>query len=103
MLWKKMINFCKNANCPSSPDLLKFQYGAISQKEKRGIERHLTACDFCASEVEFYKHYPQSEEKIETAEIPKPLYELAKALLGNRRNDFSLLNKLLGESETVKI
>ncbi|MBA2735533.1 MAG: hypothetical protein H0U50_01975 [Pyrinomonadaceae bacterium] len=98
-----MINFCKNANCPSSPDLLKFQYGAISQKEKRGIERHLTACDFCASEVEFYKHYPQSEEKIEAAEIPKPLYELAKALLGNRRNDFSLLNKLLGESETVKI
>ena len=98
-----MINFCKNANCPSSPDLLKFQYGAISQKEKRGIERHLTDCEFCAAEVEFYKHYPQSEEKIEAAEIPKPLYELAKALLGNRRNDFSLLNKLLGESETVKI
>jgi len=103
MFWKKMINFCKNANCPSSPDLLKFQNTEISQKEKRGIERHLTACEFCAAEVEFYKHYPQSEEKIEAAEIPKPLYELAKALLGNRRNDFSLLNKLLGESERVKV
>ena len=98
-----MVNFCKNANCPSSPDLLKFQNSEISQKEKRGIERHLAACEFCAAEVEFYKHYPQAEERIETDEIPRPLYELAETLLGNRRNDFSMLNNLLGENERVKI
>lgn len=98
-----MINFCKNANCPSSQNLLRFQNGEISQKEKRDIERHLNVCEFCAAESEFYKHYPQSEEKIEATEIPKPLYELAKALLGNRRNDFSLLNKLLGENESLTL
>lgn len=103
MFWKKMINFCKNANCPSSQALLKFQKSEISQKEKSFIERHLTACEFCAAEVEFYKHYPQAEEKIEVVEIPKPLYELAKALLGNRRNDFSMLNRLLGENERLTL
>ncbi|HEX8287362.1 MAG TPA: hypothetical protein VF556_05170 [Pyrinomonadaceae bacterium] len=98
-----MKNFCKNANCPSSQDLLKFQTSEISQKEKDGIEGHLTNCEFCAAEVEFYKHYPLSEEKIEAVEIPKPLYDLAKVLLGNRRNDFFLLNKLLGENESLTL
>ena len=98
-----MINFCKNANCPSSQDLLKFQRNEISQKEKNAVKCHLNACEFCAAEVEFYKHYPQAEEKIEATEIPKPLYELAKALLGNRRNDFSMLNKLLGENESLTL
>lgn len=94
-----MINFCKNANCPSSHELLNFQTEAISAAEKHKIRTHLVECEFCAAELEFYTHYPQEEEKVETAEIPKPLYELAKALLGNRRNDFSLLNKLLSENE----
>ena len=98
-----MVNFCKNANCPSSPDLLKFQNNEVSQKEKRRIQRHLAACEFCAAEVEFYKHYPQAEEKIETSEIPKPLYELAKALLGNRGNACSMLNKLMGENERLTL
>lgn len=94
-----MINFCKNANCPSSHQLLNFQIDEVSTMEKRRICAHLAECEFCAAELEFYTHYPQEDEKVETAEIPKPLYELAKALLGNRRNDYSLLNKLLGENE----
>ncbi|MCU1288737.1 MAG: hypothetical protein JWN60_966 [Acidobacteria bacterium] len=98
-----MINFCKNANCPSAQDLLRFQTTEISQRERRNIESHFAECEFCAAEAEFYKHYPQSEEKIEAVEIPKPLYELAKALLGNRRNDFSMLNRLLGENETLTL
>lgn len=96
-----MINFCKNANCPSSHELLNFQIGEKSAAEQRKIRAHLTECEFCAAELEFYTHYPQEDEKVETAEIPKPLYELAKALLGNRRNDFSLLNKMLGENERL--
>jgi hypothetical protein len=103
MFWIKMVNFCKNANCPSSQALLRFESGEVSQKENREIRSHLATCDFCSAEVEFYAHYPQAEERIETAEIPAPLYELAKALLGNRRNDFSLLNKLLGENESLKL
>ena len=98
-----MINFCKNATCPSSPDLLAFQSEKLSLRKNREIKRHLETCEFCQAEAAFYVHYPPIDEKIETAEMPKPLYELAHALLGNRRNDFSTLNQLIGGSETLKL
>jgi len=99
----KMINFCKNASCPSSQELLDFQTGESSSKESASIRRHLTKCDFCTAEVEFYAHYPQCDDCIEIGEIPKPLYELAEALLSNKHKDFSLLNKLLVESENLTL
>ncbi|MCY7376322.1 MAG: hypothetical protein LH472_10175 [Pyrinomonadaceae bacterium] len=99
----KMVTFCKDVNCPSSPELLAFQCGETSAKEGGKIERHLAVCEFCASEVEFYQHYPQAEESIAKVEIPIPLLELAEALLGNKHKDFSTLNKLLCENESVKI
>lgn len=99
----KMITFRKSVICPSSQKLLAFQNGETAAKEAQKIRRHLAACEFCAAEVEFYAHYPQSEEKIERTEIPLPLYELAEALLSNRQKDFSQLNKLLNEPESVKI
>ena len=98
-----MINFCKSATCPSSPDLLAFQSEKLALKKNRKIERHLETCEFCQAEAAFYAHYPPTDEKIETAEMPKPLYELALALLGNRRNDFSTLNKLIGGGESLKL
>ncbi len=99
----KMVTFCKDKNCPSSQDLLAFQTGNISKKSCKKIEAHLTDCEFCASEIEFYAHYPQSEEKVAKVEIPIPLYELAEALLSNKHKDVSALNKLLSENEGVKI
>lgn len=103
MFWKKMINFCKNANCPSSPDLLAFQCEKLALRKNREIDRHLATCEFCQAEVAFYAHYPPADESLETTEIPKPLYELARALLGNRRNDFSTLNELIGGGESLKL
>ena len=98
-----MITFCKSSVCPSSQKLLAFQNSEAADKESQMIRHHLTACEFCAAEVEFYAHYPQSDEKIERTEIPLPLYQLAEALLSNRHKDFSMLNKLLNEPESVKI
>lgn len=98
-----MVTFCKDTNCPSSQELLAFQCGETSSKEGVKIEKHLATCEFCVSEVEFYKHYPQSEETIAKVEIPLPLLELAEALLGNKHKDFSTLNRLLCENESVKI
>ena len=98
-----MVNFCKNARCPSSTELLAFQTGSQTPKEAGAICRHLIKCDFCTAELEFYAHYPPVEEKIEIGEIPKPLYELAEALLSNRHKDFSLLNKLLCENEGLTL
>ena len=96
-----MITFCKSAICPASRDLLAYQTGEISPCEREKIESHLVLCEFCASEVEFYAHYPQSEEIVATVEIPIPLYELAHALLNNRHKDFSLLNRLLDENKVL--
>ena len=99
----KMVTFCKNSNCPSSQELLAFADSEFSVKEREKIETHLGMCEFCASEVEFYAHYPQAEETVAKVEIPIPLYELAEALLGNKHKDFFTLNKLLCENEGVKI
>lgn len=96
-----MINFCKSVSCPSSEDLLLFESGETSAKKSKEICAHLTDCEFCAAEVEFYAHYPQGEEETAAAakaEMPLPLYELAKALLCDGDKDFSLLNNLLCEN-----
>lgn len=98
-----MITFCKNAVCPSSQKLLAFQNGEMSEKDSMPIRQHLSDCEFCAAEIEFYSHYPQADEKIEKVEIPMPLFQLAEALLGNRHKDYSLLNKLLNETESLKV
>lgn len=98
----KMVTFCKSASCPSSQKLLAFQNAETSEKDAQEIRAHLAGCEFCAAEVEFYAHYPQSDEKVAEVDIPLPLYELAEALLSNKHKDYSLLNKLLSENE-VKI
>lgn len=99
-----MVTFCKNVNCPASEDLLAFQTGETTGDERREIAAHLERCEFCVSEVEFYAHYPQAEEDATAkVEIPMPLFELAKALLGNKHKEYSLLNRLLCENESVKI
>ena len=103
MVSLKMVTFCKDVNCPSSQELLAFQGGETLSKDGRKIERHLAVCEFCAAEIEFYSHYPQSEEAVAKVEIPMPLLELAEALLGNKHKDFSTLNRLLCENESVKI
>jgi hypothetical protein len=99
----KMVTFCKSAECPSSENLLAFQNGRISFAEGERIERHLSECEFCAAEIEFYTHYPQSNETVASVEIPIPLFELAKALLSSKHEDFSALNQLLREKEGVEI
>lgn len=99
----KMVTFCKSANCPSSQKLLSFQNGETTKTDSQKIREHLSGCEFCAAEVEFYAHYPQSEETIVEVDIPLPLYELAEALLSNKHKEYSLLNKLLSETDSVKI
>lgn len=93
----KMTKFRKSPTCPLSNDLLAFQTGKISLREKERITVHLRFCEFCAAEVEFYAHYPQAEESVENSEIPQPLFELAEALLSNRHKDNSLLKRLFNK------
>lgn len=98
-----MINFCKNAACPTSSELLAFQNGETSKTKTKAIGKHLSNCEFCAAEIELYAHCPQAEENCLETEIPRPLFELAEALLCNGQKDFFLLNRLLNDAEGVKI
>jgi hypothetical protein len=97
----KKNGFHKSANCPLSKDLLAYQIGELSVRERERITIHLRFCEFCEAEIEFYAHYPQADEAIEQTEIPQPLLELAEALLTNRHKDNSALNKLLNEADEL--
>ncbi len=99
----KMINFCKNATCPSSQGLLAFQKAELTMDENEFIREHLSDCEFCAAEVEFYARFPQSEVACKETKIPAPLYQLAEALLSNKQKNFRLLNNLLGENESLSL
>lgn len=91
-----MSSFCKNEDCPPSEVLLAFQNGEIEVKDGTAIRKHLGACEFCAAEVEFYAHYPQAEDEPPAAEeIPRPLYELAEALL-SKKEDLTPLYRMIG-------
>jgi len=76
-----MGTFRKNNDCPASIDVLAFQVGTTSAKEDLEIRRHLAACEFCVAEIDFYSHYPPTEEIVELTQIPRPMFELATALL----------------------
>ena len=99
MVSAMMTNFCKNEDCPSSNELLEFQNSELPITRASEIARHLATCEFCEAEVDFYSNYPQGQDdtRVEAAEIPAPLFELAEALLKNRHGDPSSLNALLKE------
>lgn len=81
-----MGSFCKNEDCPTSEELLAFQTGELELKNGTSIRRHIAACEFCAAEIEFYDHYPPAEESVEPEKIPQPLFDLAEALLRDKKD-----------------
>jgi hypothetical protein len=103
MLLLKMVNFCKNASCPSSENLLGLINHELSLKAAEKIGKHLEECEFCASEIELYEHFSQNDEVVPETKIPTPLYQLAEALLGNKQKNFSLLNKLMNDNESLTL
>ena len=88
--------FCKSVDCPTSEDLLAFQKGTVRLKLGEIIWDHLLECEFCDTEVDFYRQFPPSEESVPPGKIPKPLFELADALLRKER-DLTPLYRLIGD------
>ena len=85
-----MATFCKNEHCPPSQELLAYQNGDIEPNDSREIRLHLRTCEFCAAEIDFYSHYPQTDEVVKPEKIPQPLFELAEALLSDKPDMASL-------------
>ena len=89
----QMATFRKQEDCPPSQQLLAYQLGDLEASLARPIGRHLAACEFCSTEVAFYERYPVSRDAEETpveSKMPKPLFELAEALLNRQRGKESM-------------
>ena len=97
-----MVTFKKREDCPTSQHLLAYQLGDVEGEMGRTIGKHLGTCEFCSAEVEFYERYPQSaeesDEPLQEVSMPRPLYELAEALL-NKNSDSSSMEKIINELE----
>ena len=88
-----MPTFRKQEDCPPSQQLLAYQLGDLEASVARPIGRHLAACEFCSSEVAFYERYPVSRDVEDTptdSKMPKPLFDLAEALLNRQRGEESM-------------
>ncbi len=101
VMHKTMLSFHKNRDCPTSQELLAYQNGRAPKKTLRKLYEHICSCDFCGAEAEFYSHFPNSaDDGITIADIPEHLFELAEAILNNKQNGNSLLNRLIKENES---
>ena len=60
------------------------------------LSYHLSICEFCLAEVEFYRQHPPVEEEVTPEEMPKPLFDLAEALL-HGKSDSTPLYKLIDD------
>ena len=92
-----MATFRKQEDCPASQQLLAYQQGDLGLEDGRLIGKHLAACEFCSSEVEFYEHYPvarEVEESPSETKMPAPLYELAESILNRTRGKQSIADMM---------
>jgi anti-sigma factor ChrR (cupin superfamily) len=92
-----MATFRKQEDCPTSQQLLAYQLGDLKSAESRVIGRHLSACEFCTSEVDFYEHYPvakEVEESTADTKMPEPLYELAESILNRKHGKQSIADMM---------
>jgi len=91
--------FRKSEDCPSSQELLAYESGELAHATELAVGEHLTVCEFCEAEVEFYSRFPQEDflnESPVSADIPAPLFQLAEALLKKHHTDAKSLNSLIG-------
>jgi len=93
-----MSHFRKKKDCPSSYELADSVVGQLSGDLALRIAAHLASCDFCAAEIEFYKHYPPVMFSVEPVPIPEPLFELAQSTLTKESVSRSHIEFLLDEA-----
>ena len=92
-----MGSFGKKEDCPTSEEIL-----ALRNKDGRNsgsseLRQHLLMCEFCAAELDFYRWCSPVDEVVEAGLMPRPLYELADAIL-RRGSDPTPLYKLIDQS-----
>jgi hypothetical protein len=92
-----MGSFCKKEDCPTSDELLSLRIEGERSFGAAEIRSHLSVCDFCAAELDFYRWYEPVNEVVQPGKMPRPLFELAEAIL-RRGSDPTPLYKLIDNS-----
>jgi len=93
-----MSNFRKEKDCPTSFELADAADVELNGRDGLRLAAHLASCDFCAAELEFYKHYPPDLAEIAVPPMPRPLLELAEALIAKETIHIARLNSLLRDA-----
>jgi len=90
-----MGSFRKHKDCPTSEEILALCDSGLNSET---TTQHLASCEFCAAEASLYRVHPPLPENVSVEEIPKPLYELAEALL-HGKSDAKPLYRLIESSD----
>ena len=96
-----MSDFRKKKDCPTSFELADSVASRLSGDRALRIAGHLGSCDFCAAEIEFYRHYPPAALPETPGPIPDPLFELAHSMLTKESISRSRLEFLLDDAREV--
>ncbi|HUF03538.1 MAG TPA: hypothetical protein VMM38_05115 [Aridibacter sp.] len=100
MFHYRASGFKKSADCPSSDRLLAFRQGRLGNFASDIVGRHVASCDFCSAELEFYRNFPViPDEEVKPDLIPRPLYDLAQAILTNRTSGVNALKTMISGSK----
>lgn len=86
-------DFKKKRLCPASELLFSYHQRHLSSEQTANIASHLSACDFCAAELQLLVRFPSTAEVSEPPEMPDSLRALAMALM---RRDNSLMVRRAG-------
>lgn len=92
-----MGSFCKKEDCPTSEEILSLRNEGDWHSGWVALRYHLSVCEFCAAELDLYRWHSPVEEVVEAGRMPRPLYELAHAIL-RRGSDPTPLYKLIDQS-----
>jgi hypothetical protein len=90
-----MDHFRKEKLCPSSYELAEASTCELNGLDGLKLATHLASCEFCAAELSFYRAYPPDGPSVSAEEIPRPLRELAEALMAHETIHISALDHLL--------
>jgi hypothetical protein len=92
-----MGSFCKKEDCPTSEELLSLQTEGDRYFDAAELRSHLSVCEFCAAELDLYRWCEPVDEVVDAEKMPRPLFELAEAIL-RRGTDATPLYRLIDHS-----
>jgi hypothetical protein len=98
-----IILFCKQATCPSSETLLRYQRVGLADAERAWVASHVAACDFCGAELQLLTKYSPTVETYAQTNIPLNLRRLAEALLGSGQLNLETVGETVFEKERLTL